>query len=252
MELDLKDYIKILRKRIWLIVSIVLVACLATGIVSFMFMDPSYEASTKIIVNKQNERVGADQIDLNTINMNIRLIDTYKEIIKTKRIMDKVVQGHPELNLTRDQLIQKVKVSSVNNTQVMTLAVQDESYAKAADIVNAVSKVFKEEIPSIYMGIDNVSILNEANRDDNAAPVKPNKKLNVAISFVVSLIVAFGLAFLLEYLDDTIKTEADVAKYLELPTLAMVTKIGEEDLGTERMNATRQVEVGEQHATAKQ
>jgi capsular polysaccharide biosynthesis protein len=252
MELDLKDYIKILRKRIWLIVSIVLVACLATGIVSFMFMDPTYEASTKIIVNKQNERVGADQIDLNTINMNIRLIDTYKEIIKTKRIMDKVVQEHPELNLTRDQLIQKVKVSSVNNTQVMTLAVQDESYAKAADIVNAVSKVFKEEIPSIYMGIDNVSILNEANRDDNAAPVKPNKKLNVAISFVVSLMVAFGLAFLLEYLDDTIKTEADVAKYLELPTLAMVTKINEEDLGTERMNATRQVEVGEQHAAAKQ
>jgi capsular polysaccharide biosynthesis protein len=184
--------------------------------------------------------------------MNIRLIDTYKEIIKTKRIMDKVVQEHPEFNLTRDQLIQKVKVSSVNNTQVMTLAVQDESYAKAADIVNAVSKVFKEEIPSIYMGIDNVSILNEANRDDNAAPVKPNKKLTVAISFVVSLMVAFGLAFLLEYLDDTIKTEADVAKYLELPTLAMVTKINEEDLGTERMNATRQVEVGEQHAAAKQ
>ncbi|WP_409344177.1 YveK family protein [Paenibacillus sp. MBLB4367] len=246
MELDLKDYIKIIRKRIWLIVSIVLVASFTTGIVSFFFMDPVYEASTKLIVNKQSEQVGTTtgQLDINSLNLNIQLIATYKEIIKTTRIMDKVVKEHPEFNLTRDELIQRVKVNSVNNTQVMTLVVQDESFEKASDIVNAVSRVFKEEVPSIYKGVDNVSILNESNRTDQSAPVKPNKKLNIAISFVVSLMIAVGIVFLLEYLDDTIKTEADVEKYLGLPTLSMITRIKEEDMAIEPSKAIRQV--GEQ------
>jgi capsular polysaccharide biosynthesis protein len=229
MELDLRDYIKIIRKRIWIIISIVLIACLTSGIFSFFLIDPVYQASTKLIVNKSNERVGLDQVDINSINTNLRLIDTYKEIIKTPAIMDNVVNKYPEFNLTTGQLISKVKVSSVNNTQVMTLIVQDTSYEKAAKIVNAVSKVFEQEIPKI-MKVDNVSLLNEAKMMDNPTPVKPNKKLNVAISFIVSLMVAAGLVFLLEYLDDTIKNESDIQQYLGIPALGLISKIRPEDV----------------------
>jgi capsular polysaccharide biosynthesis protein len=180
-------------------------------------------------VNKSNERVGLDQVDINSINTNLRLIDTYKEIIKTPAIMDKVVSTYPEFNLTTEQLISQVKVSSVNNTQVMTLIVQDKSYKKAAQIVNAVSKVFQEEIPKI-MKVDNVSLLNQAKMNDKPTPVKPNKTLNVAISFVVSLMVAVGLVFLLEYLDDTIKNEADIQQYLGIPALGVIAKVRPEDI----------------------
>lgn len=229
MELDLKDYLKIIRKRVWMILIIVLFTSIATGIVSYFFIKPVYEASTKLIVNKSNEGQGINQaVDINSVNLNLRLIDTYKEVIKTPRIMDKVVKEHPELELSTEQLIQKIRVSSVNNTQVMTLVVQDYSYDKAANIANAVSQVFQKEIPSI-MKVDNVSLLNEALPKENPVPVKPNPKLNIAISLVVSLMIAVGIAFLLEYLDDTIKTEEDVLKYLELPTLTMITKVKEED-----------------------
>lgn len=245
MELDLKDYIKVIRKRIWLIVILVVVSCLATAIISYQFMQPVYEASTKLIVNKSNERLaaGLDQININDINVNIRLIDTYKEIIKTPAIMEKVAQQYPDLGLTSAELIDKVRVSSVNNTQVMTLVVQDHSYNKAVQIVNAVSKVFQTEITHI-MKVDNVSLLNEAKPMDHPVPVKPNPKLNIAISFVVSLMLALGISFLLEYLDDTIKTEEDVANYLGLPTLAMISKIKEEDLVQHR-TSTAKVQAGE-------
>jgi capsular polysaccharide biosynthesis protein len=229
MEIDLRDYIKVIRKRLWIIIAIVLISCLTSGIFSFFLIDPVYEASTKLIVNKSNQRVGLDQVDINSINTNLRLIDTYKEIIKTPAIMDNVVSKYPEFNLTTEQLISQVKVSSVNNTQVMTLIVQDKSYAKAAKIVNAVSKVFEQEIPKI-MKVDNVSLLNEAKIIDNPAPVKPNKKLNVAISFIVSMMVAVGLVFLLEYLDDTIKNESDIQQYLGIPALGLISKIRPEDI----------------------
>jgi capsular polysaccharide biosynthesis protein len=251
MELELKDYIKIVKKRLWLIASIVLLSCIATGVFSYFFIQPVYEASTKLIVNKTSERVGIDQVDINTVNLNLRLIDTYKEIIKTPAIMDKVVEANPSFQLTADELIKKVKVSSVNNTQVMTLIVQDESYEKAVLMVNEVSRVFKSEIPSI-MKVDNVSLLNEAKLVEKPVPVKPNPKLNIAISLVVSLMMAVGLAFLIEYFDDTIKSEDDVLKYLGLPTLAMITKIKDEDLQGHQGKAS-QSQAGEaKHVTFNQ
>jgi capsular polysaccharide biosynthesis protein len=245
MELDLKDYIKVIRKRVWLIVLVVMCSVLTTGIVSYFFIQPEYEASTKLIVNKSTDRVStnADQLNINDINLNIRLIDTYKEIIKTPAIMEKVTIQYPALDLSVGELISKVRVSSVNNTQVMTLIVQDRSYNKAAEIVNAVSKVFQKEITNIYK-VDNVSMLNEAKPMDNPVPVKPNPKLNIAISLVVSLMVALGIAFLLEYLDDTIKSEEDIQQVLGLPTLAMISKIKEEDVTTTQQ-ATSRVRVGE-------
>jgi capsular polysaccharide biosynthesis protein len=228
-ELDLRDYIRIVRKRIWLILSIVVISALITSLVSLFVLEPVYEASTKLIVNKSRTDIGLSELDINTVNLNIRLIDTYKEIIKTPAIMNKVADEHPELGLSSEQLVHKVQVSSVNNTQVMTLVVQDLSQSKAAKIVNAISNVFIEEI-SILMQVDNVFMLSEAMVLDNPQPVKPNPILNVAISIVVSLMISVGIVFLIEYFDDSIKSEQEVLKYLGLPTLAMIPKVKPEDL----------------------
>lgn len=249
MELDLRDYLKIITKRLWLIITIVITATVATGVVNYLFLHPIYEASTKLIVNKTSESVNIQQLNSDVINTNLRLIDTYKEIIKTPAIMDLVAQQYPDLKLDAENLIKKVKVSSVNNTQVMTLIVQDPSYDKAANIANAVSKVFKQEIPKI-MKVDNVSILNEAKRVDDPVPVKPNKNLNLAISFVVSLMTALGIVFLLEFLDDTIKSEADVEQVLGLPTLTAIARIKPEDLGSQ--GEAKKEAGGHRHVTINQ
>jgi capsular polysaccharide biosynthesis protein len=233
LELELKDYFKILKKRIWLILISMTLITSATAAVSIYLLDPVYEASTKLIVNKNLDTLSSGSqatLDLNMINMNIRLIDTYKEVIKTEAIMDLVVEQYPELNLTAGQLISKVKVSSVNNTQVMTVSVQDESYKLAARIANAVSMVFQEQIPTI-MSVDNVTILNEAKLNATPAPVRPNPMLNIAIGLMLSLMLGVGISFLLEYLDDSIKSEEDVLQFLQLPTLSVIVKIEDSDLG---------------------
>jgi capsular polysaccharide biosynthesis protein len=233
LELELKDYFKILKKRIWLILISMTLITSATAAVSIYLLDPVYEASTKLIVNKNMESLPAGSqatLDLNMINMNIRLIDTYKEVIKTEAIMDRVVEQYPDLNLTAGQLISKVRVSSVNNTQVMTVSVQDESYIQAARIANAVSMVFQQQIPTI-MSVDNVTILNEAKLNATPAPVRPNPMLNITIGLILSLMLGVGISLLLEYLDDSIKSEEDVLQYLQLPTLSVIVKIEESDLG---------------------
>lgn len=246
MEFDLKEYIGIIRKRIWLIVLLVFISCTATGLYSYMVMKPVYEATTKLIVNSANS-TGMTKLDLNAVNTNISLVTTYKEIIKTPAIMNLVAERHPEFALNADQLIGKTRISSVNDTQVITVTVQDASYEKAAHIVNAVSQVFQSEIPAI-MKVDNVFLLTQADPSKLPKPVKPDPKLNIALGFVASLILSLGIALLLEYFDDRLKTEEDVQRYLKLPTLIMITHIREEDLNmkhTQTPLSSTQHKVGE-------
>ena len=60
-------------------------------------------------------------------------------------------------------------------------------------------------------------------------PVKPNKKLNIAIAVVLGLMIFTLLAFVLEYLDNTLKTPEDINKELGLPVLGVIPKM---NLGT--------------------
>lgn len=250
-ELDLRDYFRIIRKRLWLIVGVTILVCGIVGVYSLYIKEPVYEASTKIIVNQTPNQTAAAQLDLNQINTNIQLINTYKEVIKTPAILDLVVSQYPQFNLTTETLTGRINVNSVNNTQVMTLVVRDTSYQQAAEIANAVSAIFKQEIPKLF-SIQNVSILNEAklHPKDSPRPVEPNVALNLAIAFVVSLMISLGISFLLEYLDDTLKTESDIEQVLGLPTLAMITTVGLEEMKAGEASAIQSRKTGElEHVT---
>ncbi|HJU91670.1 MAG TPA: polysaccharide biosynthesis tyrosine autokinase [Pyrinomonadaceae bacterium] len=54
------------------------------------------------------------------------------------------------------------------------------------------------------------------------SPVGPARMRNVLIAFVLSLGAGIGLAFLLDFLDDTVKSLDDVDRYIHLPALAMI------------------------------
>lgn len=244
MELELKEYFAIVRKRIWMLFVIVLVSCITTGIVSYYYIKPVYTASTKLIVNKSSQINGIESLSSDLVRSNIMLVNTYKEIMRTPAILDHVVMQYPDLGMTTEELTDKIKVSSVNDTQVITLSAEDYSHAKAVMIVNAVSEVFKNEIPNI-MKVDNVMILNEAKLLDNPEPVKPKPELNMVISFVVSLMVSIGIIFLLEYLDDTVKTEADVQNYLQLPVLVTINKIPKDEIKNMKTDQPQNQQVGE-------
>ncbi|WP_449537885.1 YveK family protein [Ferdinandcohnia sp. Marseille-Q9671] len=216
--ISLKEIFQTIRKRLWLITMITAVAVATVGVVSFFFLTPVYESSTQILVNqKASDQPYLNQSDIRT---NIDLINTYNEIIKTPAILDIVKE---ELNLT-ESLGDLITVGSANNTQLMKLTVQHTDPKMAVEIANTTANVFKVEIVK-HMNVDNVSILSPAELPENPSPVKPNPMLNMAIALVVGLMAGVGLSFLLEYLDNTIKTEQDIEKSLGLPVLGAIAQI---------------------------
>ncbi|MFJ7363433.1 YveK family protein [Peribacillus frigoritolerans] len=218
--ISIKDIFKTLKKRWKLIILLTLIAALISGTISYFLLTPVYQSSTQILVNqKQSE----NQLDSNQIRSNIDMINTYSVIIKSPAILEKVID-ELELDQSVEQLSQKITINSQENSQVFSLTVQDSNPSKAVEIANTVSETFQKEIKDI-MNVDNVSVLAKAEIKDNPTPVKPNPLLNIAIAIVVGLMAGIGLAFLLEYMDNTIKDEEDIERLLELPILGSIQKI---------------------------
>nr|WP_246427446.1 Wzz/FepE/Etk N-terminal domain-containing protein [Paenibacillus phyllosphaerae] len=223
----MKQYWAVVRKRLWLIAVIVVLVTVAAGIKTTS-TTPLYRANATLIVNQAPQIDGTYIVNQSTVATNILLINSYKEIIKSSAIMSKVNAEFPELNISINDLINHIQVSAASDSQVMNLSYTDTSYERAAKAVNAISIVFKAQIPQI-MKIDNVTILNEANEQANASPININAGMNIVAGLLVSLLLAIGLVMLLEYLDQSYKTELDVESDLGLPVLASVMKMNEND-----------------------
>ncbi|WP_342602401.1 Wzz/FepE/Etk N-terminal domain-containing protein [Peribacillus sp. FSL E2-0159] len=218
--ISIKDIFKTLKKRWKLIMLLTLIAALISGSISYFLLTPVYQSSTQILVNqKQSE----NQLDSTQIRSNIDMINTYSVIIKSPAILEKVID-ELKLDQSVDKLSQKITINSQENSQVFSLTVQDSNPSQAVKIANTVSETFQKEIKDI-MNVDNVSVLAKAEIKENPSPVKPNPVLNIAIAVVVGLMAGVGLAFLLEYMDNTIKDEDDIEKLLELPILGSIQKI---------------------------
>ncbi|WNS77669.1 Wzz/FepE/Etk N-terminal domain-containing protein [Bacillus sp. DTU_2020_1000418_1_SI_GHA_SEK_038] len=222
--ISLRELFLTLKKRLSLILIITIIAVMASGIISYFILTPIYQSSTQLLVNQsKNEQAMYNYSEVQT---NLQLINTYNVIIKSPAILDLVVKDL-DLDMTGVQLSEKITVQSAQNSQVVNVSVQDPSPGIAADIANKTAEIFQNEIVKI-MNVDNVSILAKATVSESQSPIKPQPLLNIAIALVVGLMAGVGLAFLLEYLDNTIKTENDIEKVLGLPVLGVITVIEEQ------------------------
>ncbi|MGH0483253.1 YveK family protein [Bacillus mycoides] len=222
--ISLKELFYILKKRLAMILVIAFGAAIVSAIISFFFMTPIYQSSTQILVN-QKKQEGA-MFQAGEIQTNIQLTNTYKVIIKSPVVLDQVNEKL-NLNMTAQALTGKINVANEKDSQVISVTAEDKDPKVARDIANATADVFKGEVAKI-MNVDNVTVLSKAEVAENQSPIKPVPMLNVAIAFVVGLMASVGLAFLLEYLDNTVKKEEDVESLLGLPVLGIVARMDEE------------------------
>jgi len=223
--ISLQDIFRTIRKRAVMIISLTVLSIIVAAIISFYVLTPIYQASTQILVNQQKTD---QQIQTTEIQTNLQLINTYNVIIKSPAILSKVIE-RLDLEMTPSQLANQITVSNAQNSQVVDVSVQDELAFRAVDIANTTAQVFQEQI-QVLMKVDNVNILSPALLPEDPSPVKPNKMLNIAIATVLGLMIGVGLAFLLEYLDTTVKTESDVEELLQLPIIGLVSPIDDKDL----------------------
>ncbi|MHA6261282.1 YveK family protein [Sporosarcina sp. CAU 1771] len=233
--ISLQELFKTLKKRMGLIAFITILAITISGVVSFLVLTPIYQTSTQILVNQSQQ----DQNQFNTqnIQMDLQLINTYNVIIKSTVILSEVLE---DLDLDRSiaSLYNQITVNSAQNSQVVNITVQDPDPKLAVEIANTVASTFEKKIVSL-MNVDNVNVLAPASLPENPSPIKPDPKLNMAIAAVIGLMLGVGVAFLLEYLDTTVKTEQDIEELLGLPLLGLISPISSKELGATKVEVVQ-------------
>jgi len=238
--ISLKEIFEVIKKRLLLIIACIVGAALIAAVVSFFILTPSYESSSQFIVNQGEQNTEA-QFSSEDIRTNVEIINTYNVIIKSNAILDDVSESLNGI-YSADQLKDKIQVTSEENSQVVTVTATDEKPSLAVDIANTTVETFQDKIPDI-MNVDNVSVLTKAIMGDNPSPVAPKPMLNIAIAVVLGGMVGVGIAFLLAYLDNTITTEDDIEKQLDLPLLGVISHINPEDIRGDQL-AKQQIRRG--------
>jgi len=220
-EIDLRQYLEVLRKRWVIVVILPLIAALTSGVISFFMLKPVYQASTTLIVGEKASDPGkiADQmLDNNVLLANQQLAKTYATIAQSRTVEGNVIKDL-DLPITIEGLDSEISISQVKTTEILDITVTNSNPELAARIADKMAEEFSKTVIQIKK-VDSVGILDKAVIP--TSPVKPNKKLNVMIAFVVGLMAAVGLVFLLEYLDNTVKTSSDIEQLLEIPVLGVI------------------------------
>ncbi|MGB4449271.1 MAG: Wzz/FepE/Etk N-terminal domain-containing protein [Tepidanaerobacteraceae bacterium] len=224
-EISLKQIFEILRKRAWIIVAITLTAIFITTSINFFLIKPVYESNTTIMVGKPRNRIVDDNnpITYQEIQTNRLLVSTYREIAKSRTVLEEVIKDL-NLDISIGQLREKVDVTLVKDTEIIQIKVQDHDPETAANLANTIASAFSKQVIRI-MNVENVQVLDEA--IPQLSPVKPKKTMNIAISLVLGAMLGIFVAFILEFLDTSIKTPEDVEKYLGLPVIGTIPYLKE-------------------------
>ncbi len=223
-EISLTELFLILRKRIQIIILITIISIVTSAIISFFILDPQYQTFTTLMVGKPKDYQSYnDRLDYNEVLLNQKLVSTYGELVKTRAVADEVIRNL-NLDISYETFKDKVNVNLVEDTEIIRLEVIDEDPELAVEIANETAEVFMKKVRNI-MRVENIQVIDEAQIPDK--PVKPKPMLNMAIAGVLGLMIGVFITFLLEFLDNTIKTPDDVKRHLELPVIGTIPMVEE-------------------------
>jgi capsular polysaccharide biosynthesis protein len=222
MTLDLREIFEAIKKRLWIILAITAVSVTISGVLSIFVINPTFEAKTSIIIGKEPQgQVQSERVEYNDVMMFQKLIKTYSEIAKSRVVAESTIKKLINIDITPEALINSVTITPQADTQIMFIKAQSKNPQEAVTIANVLAQSFIEESKRLYP-TGNIQIMDTASFPKG--PVKPKPMLNIAIAFFLGIMISLGLVFLLEYMDNTIKTENDVEKYLDLPVLGVIPK----------------------------
>lgn len=227
IEIDIRDVFKVLRKWSKLIILITLLTTLAAGLISIYYLKPVYQAKTLLMVTVASDKlqVSTNQVtrtDPNTgvvtAPMPVLTMNTYLGQLKSEVVMSRVITSLNLPDQTTDKLSAMIEANIVKDSNLIEVKVNNIDPQLAAIIANTLSEEYLHLMKEFMFS--SVVVISPANIP--TIPVKPSKKLNVAIGFVLGLMVSILVAFLLDYLDNTLKTAEDINRELDLPVLGLI------------------------------
>jgi capsular polysaccharide biosynthesis protein len=220
--MELKEYISIIKKRLLLIIVITLFSTFISAVYSYFIVKPVYKADISVIIGRFDKE---QNVSYNDILMYQRQVKTYSKLARSRAVAEDTIRKL-RLDMKPNELLSMVSVSPEGDTEFITIAVRSQDPKQAKDIANQFARSLKQVSKEVRHE-DNVILIDEALLPTR--PDSPRPKLNMAIAFFMGMMISLGLVFLMEYLDNTIKTQDDVEKLVGIPVIGTIPLVEDEE-----------------------
>lgn len=226
--ISLEDILGLLKKKMALILSMMLVGIGLASLITFFVITPQYSSSTQLLAKMaQNEN---NTVNVGDVNANLMLINTYKDVIKSNVVIDETYEKlvkdsgfEGDENILRNM----ITVEQSQNSQMFTVKATSPKPEEAQAIANSVSKVFQKKAKDL-IDVDKVSIIADAPLSKQ--PVSPNNKLNILLGAVIGIFVGMVLAIISQLMDKTIKEDKFIIDQLGFRILGTVPEMTAKEL----------------------
>lgn len=217
-EFNVLEFLNYYWNKIYFVIALTFLGLIGSIIFTYKIQTPVYEAKTSLVLVNNSEE--GSTITTNDITINKNLVSTYREIIRSRLILDTVIDNM-RLDIGYDELKSNVKVTSAEGTEIIIISVYNGDKRLSRNIAKQIATVFEEAIVEIF-NIENVSVIDEATVSDAPYNVHVLKQLIIGtgIGFLLSSL-AIAIRF---YFDDTVKSEEEIEKNLKVPILGSVPK----------------------------
>jgi len=217
--MELRDYLRVLRRNWVLILSFSLIGLLGGGAAS-LITRPTYTAHTQLFVAIQNSGTVQELQQGNTFSQ--ARVQSYAKTVETPVVLQPVIDTLG-LAMTPSELAQKVKATSDLNTVLITISAEDDSPVEAAAIAQAVSDSLVKAVEGLEKSDKSstspvrLSIVTPAVAPREASA--PNTKVNIAIGLLAGVILGALVTLVRSTLDNKVRSEDDLKKITDFPVL---------------------------------
>jgi polysaccharide chain length determinant protein (PEP-CTERM system associated) len=151
--LDLKEIIRVLKKRRRIIINTFLCMVIIAAIVSFI-IPPTYEAETNIRIKQPkglaNSLLG--DLPIGNASNTKQLMSTYTEILKSRTVVQSLIdttQANKEKIPTYENMLNRITTQPVKDTEILKVKVQAKSPEEAQLVANTLVETFIDRLTSL-------------------------------------------------------------------------------------------------------
>ena len=214
VEIDLRELYYALKKRVLVILAAVLAGAVIAGAATKLFITPVYSATATMLVLTKETTLSS----LADLQIGSQLTKDYNILITSRTVLQDVVD---ELNLdmTYKELMECITIENPSDTRILSITAIDKDPKMAKKIADTLAKTSAdfigdkmEVIPPKIIEVGKIA----------TERTSPSVMKNSAIGFLLGFLACAAIVVVYAVMDDTIKTEEDIEKYLGVSVLAKV------------------------------
>ena len=221
VEIDLRELMHVLKKRILIILLSAVIFAGAAGIYIFFVATPVYESTASLYILTQSTSITS----LADIQMGSSLAVDYVELIKSRPVVSQV-RKNLNLDLSNAALLNMLTLENPADTRIIRITVRGSDKAQNTAIANEFASIAKRQISSIMKTDEPTTVENAV---DPKSPIAPDKQKNIMMGFLLGALLSAGVVIAMHLLNDSIRNREDVERYLGLNTLAEIPLEGGTD-----------------------